>query len=201
MIALSTSRELSITLGKTVWRPLERNLHCSKSCEHHKWCLTSILSTNGYSNFGRSLKSPVTACYSFLCIFFYHTIRQPKAQLHIMRWACWSMLKLLVFEKSWFPVSFFLSLPVVMCSCFFCLGFFCFSAAALVLTQATWNHQPGRKLAWPKPIIEFSAWLLSWIDSWSQCHTHCKGGCETGRLGAKMGKIRGNKPLCQLSCV
>lgn len=82
---------------------------------------------------------------------------------------------------------------------FFGFGFG-FSTSDLVLAQDTWNHQPGRKITRPNPIIQFSAWLLGWIDSTSQCHTHCKGGCENGGLEAKMGKKRGNKPLCQLSC-
>lgn len=41
------------------WRLMERNLHCSKPCEHHSW--TSSTNTNGRSYCGRSLASEVSS--------------------------------------------------------------------------------------------------------------------------------------------
>lgn len=96
----------------------------------------------------------------------------------------------LMFERSQFPVIFFQSPPVITCS--FTLD--------LVLVQVSWNHQPGRKITWPKLILQFAVCLLSRIDSWHQCHAHCKGGCESKGLGVKMEQTKDNKLLYQFSC-
>lgn len=165
-----------------VWTLLKRNLYCSKSCKHQKWCLASFFSTNKYSNFGRCLASRISS-HSLLWLLFpmylllsWYQAAQDSDSYHMANvWKCWFASESPGSLSASSHLFLFLH-TLVFFSFLFCLWFL----FVYFLPQIWYLFKPleitnlVEKNNLTKSIIRVFPCQLSWINSWSQCHIHCK---------------------------